>query len=73
MPLSPRTVLYATVSQNSSGGGSYPRPAPPPAAARVRSCDRILLVFREIACSDLLMVGGCWPSMEFGNLVFKCD
>ena len=39
----------------------------------VRSCDKILLIFRGISCSDLLMVGGCWPSIEFGDLVFKCD
>ena len=24
----------------------------------VRSCDRVLLLFRGIACSDVLMVGG---------------
>ena len=39
----------------------------------VRSCDRILLVLRGIPSSDLLMVGGCWPSTEFGNRVSKCD
>jgi len=37
------------------------------------SCDRILLVFFGSVCSDLLMVGGCWPSIEFKDQVCKCD